>query len=310
MAQSIKAVRLRERYEGAMNFIDQLARRLPAFTIVSLLAACEADSATREEGRSGQMGDEAESGGRSRKGEGRFTFAYPQARSGLHSQMRSDFKEAKLLEEITRELSETVRIPRDLQIRLETCDTINAWYDRREPAIVFCYDLLEHATGLFARRTSDREEIGKAVIGVFIFVLGHELGHALTHELQLTVTGREEDAVDQLAGLMLLSGSTADEGEGAVIAAGSYFAMASEGAPLAFADEHSLGPQRFYDAACLVYGSNPAKNGALVTRGLLPKERADRCPAEWAVINRSWRSMLKPHLVDEERFWSAKDANR
>jgi Putative metallopeptidase len=71
---------------------------------------------------------------------------------------------------------------------------------------------------------------------------------------------KEEDAVDQLATLILIEGS--EDGEKAVLDASiQYLAeyQAQGKTPLtkeAFADEHSLNAQRFYNLLCRVYGHN------------------------------------------------------
>jgi hypothetical protein len=41
-----------------------------------------------------------------------------------------------------------------------------------------------------------------------------------------------------------------------------------------FWDEHSFDEQRFFNIACLIYGSNPQRFGQIVERGFLPKPRA------------------------------------
>jgi hypothetical protein len=63
------------------------------------------------------------------------------------------------------------------------------------------------------------------------------------------------------------------------------------------ADEHSLDEQRFYNTACLAYGSDPQTFGVLVTEGVIPKGRAARCPFEWKRISRSWVRLLAPFAI-------------
>jgi hypothetical protein len=64
----------------------------------------------------------------------------------------------------------------------------------------------------------------------------------------------------------------------------------------AFADEHSLDLQRFFNIQCLVYGSDPTRYDALVSTGDLPVERAKRCPGEYDQALRAWRSLLEPWI--------------
>lgn len=234
---------------------------------------------------------------------GRVRVSYPSTDNPKHAAVRDAYRELKLLERFADELNATIRLPRDLEIRLETCNKLNAWYSSDEPAIVFCYDLLEHAAQ-FHSSQPDAELRAASLDGFFSFVLLHEVGHALVNELKLPITGRQEDAVDQLATLLLIAADDEKATVGALTAA-AYFAATGPTAAgsLPFWDEHSLGPQRFYDTACLVYGSQPDRNAVILSSGLLPQARAERCPREFAQVNEAWRTMLRPYLRDEKRFW-------
>jgi len=68
---------------------------------------------------------------------------------------------------------------------------------------------------------------------------------------------------------------------------------------LPFWDEHSLDKQRFYNLACWLYGHDSEKYGSLVEDGSLPQARAERCPAEYEQMSRSWTTLLKGHLKTE-----------
>jgi hypothetical protein len=69
----------------------------------------------------------------------------------------------------------------------------------------------------------------------------------------------------------------------------------------AYADEHSLDAQRYYNLLCIVYGSDAARFAGIVKADLLPKERADRCPDESHKIIRSWARLLLPHFAPHYR---------
>ncbi len=134
------------------------------------------------------------------------------------------------------------------------------------------------------------------VAATVAFVLGHELGHALIDILDLPVTGRQEDAADQLATLALADGS--DEGAVmAVYAAAWFYRLGTAGKlnRLAFADEHSLGQQRFYNIICWVYGQNPDAHQDVIDEGLLPDSRAPSCPGEYHRMAQAWETLLAAH---------------
>jgi Putative metallopeptidase len=105
--------------------------------------------------------------------------------------------------------------------------------------------------------TETEEELIKASDDTTLFVFYHEMGHALVDVLRLPITGKEEDAVDQLSTLILAESDDQGEGEDAALNGAIWFFLTgseNEITESAFADEHSLGQQRFYNIACWVYG--------------------------------------------------------
>ena len=62
-----------------------------------------------------------------------------------------------------------------------------------------------------------------------------------------------------------------------------------------FWDEHSFDEVRFYNVSCLIFGSNPDVYMPLVTRGVLPKQRAVRCADEYKKTVASWDKLLEPY---------------
>ena len=130
-----------------------------------------------------------------------------------------------------------------------------------------------------------------------LFTALHEVGHALVDVLDIPIAGREEDAVDQLAAVMLVDGS--DEGSEAAVNGASGLATDEEELDeLTFADDHALGSQRFFNVLCLVYGEDPQAYSGWVSDGTLPGERAEGCEAEYEHVSRSWDRLLEPYLKD------------
>ena len=65
---------------------------------------------------------------------------------------------------------------------------------------------------------------------------------------------------------------------------------------LSFWDEHSLDEQRFYNILCWIYGKDSEGYQYLVDDETLPTDRAERCPAEYDRMNRSWEALLAPYM--------------
>ena len=215
-----------------------------------------------------------------------------------NAELDEAFREAKLLEELTAGLNEVLALPRDVAVKLEDCDEPNAYYSNEDHSIVVCYQLIEMFEAGFDRRLDADDEVIDATLNATLFTFFHELGHALVHELDLPVTGKEEDAVDQLATLVLLQ-EGADGATTALDGAESFLLHADESGvdDLPFWGEHSLDEQRFYNIVCLVYGSDPDKHEGLVESDALPEERAEICPAEYQQISRAWSKLLDPHFL-------------
>jgi hypothetical protein len=191
-------------------------------------------------------------------------------------------------------ISRLLVLPRDLPVRVEECGTVNAFYDPRAPRVVLCYELAEFFREMHSRKQGvDAARAPDYVLHAMIFTLLHELGHAIIGELDLGVTGGEEDAVDDFAGLALLEGGQAGlllDGAEAMLDMGAL----SRG-QLPFHDEHSFSAQRFYNLLCLGYGRQPQELQILVDRGQLPRQRAVRCADEYRKKRKAWEAMTVAH---------------
>ena len=198
--------------------------------------------------------------------------------------------------------------PRQLHYVTRQCGTINAFYNKENGAVFLCYEMIDSLLQM-GQALSKGSSDPKALTIEFVrdnlrFILLHESGHALIDLLDLPAVGREEDSVDQLAAVLLLTHADDSETKNDITRvlqlASVWFKVNSQssGSPdvASFADEHSLDAQRYFNLLCMVYGLDPKDNGAIVDNGMLPKERAARCPDEASKISRSWARLLLPHF--------------
>lgn len=213
-------------------------------------------------------------------------------------QLADIFTETRALHALAEGLNSALALPRNVAIILQDCGEPNAYYDGDKHEVVVCYELVARFEELFDEEVDSDEEMAEAMFGTTFFVFFHEVGHALVHVLELPVTGKEEDAVDQLATLVLLQ----DEEGGVMATLAAADGMLLEAADeeeldeLPFWDEHSLDEQRFYAIACMIYGADPDKNAFVVDEKMLPPERAEQCPSEYAQIASAWEKLLAPHF--------------
>jgi hypothetical protein len=226
-----------------------------------------------------------------------YRVSYTKSKNPYFDSIRELMEQQKIFEAVVDSLNQTFTLPRVVDVQLTDCGAINAFYEPKTYRLIMCYEMIGSFIELFKPIAKSDEELFADVFGGTFFVFLHEAGHSLVHLLNLPITGREEDAVDQLATIFLLFGG--DDGVNAALAAAQRFYISGENAiskDLPFWDEHSLGQQRFYNIACLIYGSNPEKYVGLVSDSLLPKERAIRCDAEFAQASNSWKTLLKPYI--------------
>lgn len=215
---------------------------------------------------------------------------------GKKKQPKVDADLQKSFQGLADGLNETFALPNDIYIAPAECGEPNAFYDSAKKQILLCYELYTELDGLFKSEFPKEAERDEAVSGAFIFIFFHELGHALIDVYELPITGKEEDAVDQLSTWILTDGT--DGGELTAINGAIAFALLGDGggSELPFWDEHSLSQQRFYNTICLVYGQNTKKYAEFVKNGTLPPNRAARCSNEYAQIDRAWSKLLAPFV--------------
>jgi Putative metallopeptidase len=142
-------------------------------------------------------------------------------------------------------------------------------------------------------------EWGEAAGAVNSFILAHEFGHALIHNFELPVLGREEDAADGIATVVLLK---AEEGALYAIDAAEFweaFSGRQDPPDLAeYADNHSFDRQRADNILCWVAGSDEGILEAFLENEILPEDRLAACPGEWNLLRSSAEQVLDPHLVN------------
>jgi len=210
--------------------------------------------------------------------------------------------------ETTQRLFSPFRLTVDLTVRTLGCDgMVNAWYEREEsrPTVNICYEylhtILQYAPAETSAFGATRVD---ALLGQFLFLVAHEIGHALFDIFEIPVFGREEDAADQIAAYFLLQlGKERIHGlvAGAAHAYTGYmkdFAQNPKVAiPLqAFSSNHGSPEERFYNLLCMAYGAEPELFTDLVEKGYLPKTRAGSCRYEFRTLLQAVRREISPHV--------------
>jgi len=133
-----------------------------------------------------------------------------------------------------------------------------------------------------------------AVEDVFMHTLLHEVAHAIIAQFNIPSLGKEEDAADNLATVLLLE--YVEDGDLIALNAADMFALEDQDTDTLedadFWGEHSLDIQRYYSTICYVYGARPDDNEELVESGELSADKADQCIDEYAQISEDWLFVL------------------
>jgi hypothetical protein len=229
-------------------------------------------------------------------GKGSFKVGRSPKSEKKNVKLKMTNEDRQALQEIATEMNKVFILPQDIYLSVDECGEANAFYDPESKEIIMCTELVTQFEESFGHVIKDEEKAASAVEDATMFVFFHELGHALIDIYDLPVTGREEDAVDQLSTLIVADGSA--EGAASVFNGALSFVLAFEGEldDSAFAGEHSLGKQRFYSIVCLLYGQDPEAHKEMVNQQVLPESRAQRCPSEYAQIEKAWGRLLSPHM--------------
>jgi hypothetical protein len=218
-----------------------------------------------------------------------------------------DMLKARAALETVQKLFSPFRLPMDVTIKTVGCDMVNAWYEIQDgrAAVTICYEylqvIMQHAP---KETTPEGVTRADALVGQILFLVAHEMGHAVFELFDLPVFGREEDAADQLAAYFLLQlGKERVRGliGGAAYMYAGYVKDYKENpkvaVPLeAFSSNHGSPEERFYNLLCVAYGADRELFADLVEKGYLPKTRAGSCPYEYKTLAKAVRSQIGPHV--------------
>lgn len=219
-----------------------------------------------------------------------------------------DAKEAQALKEIQQSgvndtmvaLSERL-MPFNKPLVIEYGSDDGPLYDPQKHVVQMPYTFYQEAWSYFKKNKYD-EKYGKSAelgaIDTILHTLIHEAGHAYIADQNIPILGKEEDAVDNLAALLMIE--YVDNGDDAAISAADMFAFESGDKPDyyefgEYIDEHSFDLQRYFSTLCLVYGSDPEKHKQLldeVEKDYLT-ERKDFCIYQYQTISQNWHHYLK-----------------
>ena len=144
-----------------------------------------------------------------------------------------------------------------------------------------------------------------ATVGQFFWVTLHEVGHATFDIFDVPLFGHPEDAADNFATYIMLQFG---EGQAHRLIGGAAWAWRAylgdyKRNPViptrlsAFASDHGLPQERFYNLICLAFGADRVGFADFAT--YLPPTRSPRCLFEYRTLVRAFEKEITPHIDQE-----------
>ncbi|WP_431237811.1 DUF4344 domain-containing metallopeptidase [Mycolicibacterium aichiense] len=232
---------------------------------------------------------------------GKMIVTYDDATSPEAQNGKKLLQDNNVLEDLADDINQSLKLPQDIPLHGSQCDQANAFWSPSQKTITICYEDADLGEKIFTK-AGDKDPTASA-IGSEDATFYHETGHMAITLYDLPITGKEEDAADQLAAYILLTPGDNGKVDTESLKAITNFARAFQASAAArtelgaadMADVHSLDQQRVYNLQCWIYGSNPDANADMISDGGLPQERAQGCPDEWKQLSHAWSTLLDEH---------------
>lgn len=207
-------------------------------------------------------------------------------------------KQNQVLEQ-TKQLLAPVKLPRKFTLQFDQCGAPTRPYKAGGPATV-CYETIAQIEQVAAK--VDPNMATMVLVGTVVQAVLHEIADAVFDDLQVPIWGRREDAADNLAAFLMLQ--FGDDVAQFLISGTAVF-FASSGKTWTgnqFADVNSPEAQRYFNYACMAYGSDAktfeflAKPADKDAQPLLPASRAPRCAGEYDEFRRAFELRIMPFV--------------
>jgi hypothetical protein len=208
-----------------------------------------------------------------------------------------------------KEILSPFQFPEQLTIETTECGAVNAYYQRKnfKPTVTLCYEFVKRTLELLP---NENNPVGltppDAAVGQFFWTTFHEVGHATFDMFNVPIFGHEEDAADNFATFIMLQfgkGQARRLINGAAWAWRAYLGDYQKNPVVptrvaAFASDHGLPQERFYNLVCLAFGANSQEFADFAS--FLPPTRSPNCSHEYQTLVRAFRQEIRPHIDQEQ----------
>jgi hypothetical protein len=246
----------------------------------------------------------------------RILIAYVEPKDPVLQQFHRLLMDRRALERIQEILSPFL-LPEELTIKTAECGVVNSWYTREnfKPTVTICYEYLRHVLESLPNETTPAGVTpADAAAGQFFWVTLHEVGHAIFDIFDVPIFGRPEDAADNFATYIMLQFGREQARRligGAAWAWRAYLGDYQRNPVVrkriaAFADNHGLPEERFYNLLCLAFGADPVQFAD--AGDYLPSTRSQSCEFEYRTLANAFHMQISPH-VDQQMARQVLDTN-
>ena len=182
-----------------------------------------------------------------------------------------------------KEILSPFQFPEQLTIETTECGAVNAYYQRKnfKPTVTLCYEFVKRTLELLPNESNP---LGltppDAAVGQFFWTTFH-VGHAAQFG-----KGQARRLIN-----------------GAAWAWKAYLGDYQKNPVVptrlaAFASDHGLPQERFYNLVCLAFGANSQEFADFAS--FLPPTRSPNCLHEYQTLVRAFRQEIRPHLDMEQ----------
>lgn len=270
-----------------------------AILIALIAVGCGGDDETSSTGATGATGVAGATGEGGPVGAGEVDVTFDKPKDQQNALGKKLLDAGGAMTNLANVLSETFELPDDLAVRGVNGFGPGPFYNPKDKSITYPYlfsTLVYNTLGQLNPNWS-QYRLGQGVGAVNSFIFEHEFAHALIDIYDLPVLGREEDAADDLAVLLLIP---AKGGGQFITDSASFWAALSDRQRVPqlsdYADVHSFDLQRAFSMLCLMAGSSPENFQAVQAMGVLPNSRLAGCRAEFKQKAQSYEDVLEPHV--------------
>ena len=213
-------------------------------------------------------------------------------------QVMQDLKVAQELQAFLAPL----RLPRDLNIDIVDCGAKEVPFVSGQP-VKICNELIREIEET-ARKISpnDQDDQARLIIGAFIQTALHKTAYGVLDVLQVPVWGREHDAADRLAALIMVQFGE-DIERVTMSATLDLFKWSSNQknsgktwTGSAFADQASPEAQRYFNYLCIAVVADYPNFGGAIEKSIIPPGRAHTCLAEYRQIVDAFNLRIMPYV--------------